>query len=164
MNGSMGCGNMVKMITHLLENLPENIAFAAICGKNEKTRKTIEKQFAKTNRVKAVGFTKDVDLYFDACDMVITKAGGLSSSEAAVKNIPIIHIDAVPGCETGNIDFFTSEGLSVTGKTYPELAALIKNLAENDETAEKIRENQREKISESAANDICEFILSRQSE
>ena len=52
------------------------------------------------------GFTNQMALYLKASDVCITKPGGLSSTEAAVANIPFIHAMAIPGCETRNLEFF----------------------------------------------------------
>ena len=59
------------------------------------------------------GFTKQMALYLKASDVCITKPGGLSSTEAAVANIPFIHAMAIPGCETRNLEFFESCGMSI---------------------------------------------------
>ena len=42
----------------------------------------------------------------DACDVIYTKPGGLTSTEALVKNIPIVHTAPIPGCEAANVAFF----------------------------------------------------------
>ena len=57
-----------------------------------------------------------------AADVLFTKPGGLSSTEAAVRRVPLVHTDPIPGCETKNRAFFVSRGMSVTGAHQKELA------------------------------------------
>ena len=45
-------------------------------------------------------------LYLKACDVIFTKPGGLTSTEAAVSGIPIVHIRPIPGCETEKQEIF----------------------------------------------------------
>ena len=70
----------------------------------------IRDRFCSDCRVLAVPFTDNVQLYMDACDVLLTKPGGLSSTEAAVKNVPMVHTDPIPGCETKNAQFFMDRG------------------------------------------------------
>lgn len=46
-------------------------------------------------------------------DLLITKPGGLSSTEAAVAGIPLIQTAPIPGCEVSNMRFFRQRGLSI---------------------------------------------------
>ena len=56
-------------------------------------------------------------VYLRACDIIYTKPGGLTSTEAAVTEIPIVHTKPIPGCETKNRSFFVKKGMSVTAYT-----------------------------------------------
>lgn len=51
-----------------------------------------------------------------AADVLFTKPGGLTTTEAAVKGIPIVHTRPIPGCETKNLAFYTERGLSLTSQ------------------------------------------------
>ena len=62
--------------------------------------------------VKVIGFTSDMAEYMKAADLFVTKPGGLSSTEAAVCGIPLIHVAPIPGCETYNARFFSGCGMS----------------------------------------------------
>ena len=56
-------------------------------------------------------------VYLRACDIIYTKPGGLTSTEAAVTEISIVHTKPIPGCETKNRSFFVKKGMSVTAYT-----------------------------------------------
>lgn len=124
MSGSMGCGPMKALSEMLSEKLPENAHLVIICGSNRRLYKQLTKNSIPDNTT-VIGFTARMSLYMDAASLIITKPGGLSSTEAAVKHLPMIFIDAVPGCETKNLSFFTSRGFADTRATPKELVILI---------------------------------------
>ena len=62
-------------------------------------------------------YVDNLHMYMKASDVFITKGGGLSSTEAAVSGIPIIHVTPIPGCETKNCRFFSKSGMSIWVKS-----------------------------------------------
>ena len=94
----------------------------------------------------------------DACDVLLTKPGGLTSTEAAVKNIPIIHTAPIPGCETVNAQFFSQRGLSVCRTVPREIAEAAERLANDSPLREKMLAAQRTQINPLAADMICDLI------
>ncbi|MDD6032311.1 MAG: glycosyl transferase, partial [Oscillospiraceae bacterium] len=102
MTGSMGFGNTADLTGNLLA-LPGTVC--VLGGNNEKMKASLRSRFGREGRVRVLDFTDRVALYMDACDMLFTKPGGLTSTEAAVKNVPLIHTAPIPGCETINARF-----------------------------------------------------------
>ena len=64
----------------------------------------------------------------DACDVLFTKPGGLSSTEAAAKRIPLIHTAPIPGCETDNARFFHYHGMSYSTTDTAQQVAIARRL------------------------------------
>ena len=120
--GSMGCGPMKKLALLLQSRLPEDGYLVIICGSNRKLYHSLTALRGPCIRV--VGFTKRMSMYMDAADVYLSKAGGLSTTEAIAKRLPLIYVDAIPGCELHNRDFMTHCGIAATAKGLPELAAL----------------------------------------
>ncbi len=110
MCGSMGCGPMPKMLRRIVENMPGDVEVTVICGTNRSLYKRLSSSYRDCPRVHVVGYTDEVPLYMDASDLYLTKPGGISVTEAAVKNLPMAFINAVAGCEQYNMDFFTRMG------------------------------------------------------
>ncbi len=111
MMGSMGYGN-------LLENLMEIDAFDAdfqmivVCGTNEKAKKAIDKT-RWDKPLYCYGFANNVDVMMDASDVVISKPGGLTTSECFAKGLPLIMMNPLPGQEDKNASFLTNNGVGV---------------------------------------------------
>lgn len=121
MCGSMGCGPIRKMAGSLLQLLPENATLVAICGSNEKLYEALSE--LSSAQLKVVGYTTKVSDYMDAADLIITKPGGLSTTEAANKHLPMVLFNTVGGCESRNFDFFLSNGYAL-GSDSPEEVVL----------------------------------------
>ena len=86
---------------------------------------------------------------------MLSKPGGLSSTEAAVSGIPLIHISPIPGCENKNMEFFRQCGMCLAvGNRVEELPAALEKL---QELAPQMRANQKKYINAAAAEDICKF-------
>ena len=94
-----------------------------------------------------------------ASDVLITKAGGLSSTEAAAANIPLVHMYPIPGCETENARLFMENGMSYWAKDPEEAVREACRLAVDTEAAEKMREAQRRQINPMAARDIVQKVM-----
>ncbi len=87
----------------------------------------------------------------DACDVIYTKPGGLTSTESLVKNIPIVHTAPIPGCETANLHFLVQD-ISLSHRSILQSRySLAKALIENDSLREQMSEAQcRERKPEAA--------------
>lgn len=115
-SGSMGFGKMHLFVFELTRRLSPNDQLIIICGNNLKMQRILKRTYRRHTNVHITGFTDHVSDYMDASDVVFTKPGGLSSTEALVKNLPVVHTAAIPGCENKNRDFFVSRGLSLASE------------------------------------------------
>lgn len=135
-----------------------NTMCIVLTGKNQKLKKDIEKKFNK-RKVLAIEFTKKVELYMDACDILLSKPGGLSSTEAAVKEVPLIHTMPIPGCETKNSDFFSKRKMSIKATTLKNVIDSSLKLLNNEMLKSKMIRNQIKHINKYAANDIASEVI-----
>lgn len=118
MGGSMGFGTIQIFVMELARRLTAQEGLVVICGSNQKLEHTLKRELGKRKNVKIMGFTDQVAEYMAACDVIFTKPGGLSSTEAAVMQIPMVHTRPIPGCENCNLAFFQSHGMSVGRKSF----------------------------------------------
>lgn len=158
MTGGAGCGNIKKICKKLLKKADDSVVIYVFCGRNEKLYKKITEYFPP-ERVRAVGFTDKIYMYMKAADVVLSKAGGLSSTEVAVANVPFVHLKAIPGCESYNIKYFTKNRLSLLGNTASRAAKRTVELLENPELCEEIKKNQKELIPSNASSVIADMVL-----
>lgn len=157
MCGSMGCGPIKSLTEYLPMQMPEDSVLVVICGNNRKLHAALLKQEQPEN-VRIIGYTTRVSLYMDAAEFILTKPGGLSSTEAATKGLPMIFIDAVPGCETRNIDFFLKYGFADMRESVIETCDLVCDFLENPELPQKMSSALKAEFSENAAEKIYNFV------
>ncbi len=112
MCGSMGCGPMRSLALEMGEKLRSGQTLVVICGTNKKLQRQLSGENTRKN-VKITGFTQKMHLYMAAADLAITKGGGLTLTEGANSRLPMAIINAVSGCETHNVEFFTKNRLAV---------------------------------------------------
>lgn len=122
MCGSMGCGPIAKIVKHISKRLAEDMELSVICGTNKQLQRKLEKKYRRNEKIHIVGYTSQMSLYMDSADLLLTKPGGISITESAVKKLPMVFVDAVAGCEQYNMDFFVKMGAAVTSDSAKELA------------------------------------------
>ena len=159
MTGGVGCENMEKLCGKLLDSLDDEDLMIVFTGKNRDLKDRLEEKFRSSGKIQVMGFTGQVALFMAAGDVLLTKPGGLSSTEAAVANIPIVHIHAIPGCETYNARFFSSHGMSCLADNDEDAAAYARILVKNQETAGKMRAMQRAYVNPDAAERIAGEVM-----
>ncbi len=134
MCGSMGCGPMKKLAKKISKQLKDNQELTIICGTNKRLFKKLTRKFKNIPNIYVKGFVNNISLLMDSADMYITKPGGISTSEAAVKGLPMVFIDAVAGCEVYNMHYFIQHGGAVTAEGVNALAEVCMDLASNPES------------------------------
>ena len=155
--GSMGCGRLDKTAALLSKSLPKDAMLVVICGNNQKAYD--ELNAAPLENVKVIGFTEQMPLYMSAADLYVTKPGGLTTSEAIVKCLPMVFFDAVPGLETKNFDFLVSSGVAVGAKSRRKLVQTLQSVLKNDRERKAQVTAMREFQSVHAAEQICRHVI-----
>ena len=159
MGGSMGGGRMEDVVRALLGTLGDETKIAALCGSNRRLARRLKQRFAGEARLRIVGYTKQAALWMEACDVLLTKPGGLTSTEAAVKGVPLVLTAPIPGCETLNAAYFQRHGLALRAFEPRLAAAEALRLLEDEAARETMLRCQREKVPARAAEAIAERIL-----
>ena len=158
MTGSMGFGSMAPVVKTILKGSCPNSVIYVMTGRNEEMKREIDAMHAEDARVVAVPFTTEVPLYMRASDVLLSKPGGLTTTEAAVVNIPLVHSAPIPGCETINAQFFEDHGMSVCAVNEQDSAHAALWLAADKEKAAAMMASQKRNINPRAAADICDYV------
>lgn len=156
--GSMGAGNLKTLtrVIYLLKKRRDRMI--VICGTNELIKKRLIHIFRKKDSVTVLGKTEEMPLFMKAADVIYTKPGGLTTTEAAVTGSALVLTNPIPGCETKNRRFFCSHGLCASGRNLYAQAAAGLRLLSDGEKVKKMMEKQHEVISRSASYEIFRFI------
>lgn len=160
MTGGIGCENMMQLCKEMIPSLEMDSLLVVMTGRNEKMKQELNKNYADIPQLVIVPFTPKVHLYMAAADVLISKPGGLSSTEAAIANIPLVHVNAIPGCETCNARFFSEHGMSLWAKNNSQAIRFAQLLADDPSRSQKMCAAQRKycypHAAQMIAQEICE--------
>jgi len=144
MAGSFGVSNIIKLYRSL-ESTDVRMQVIVITGRNKKLYESFEKELAVGSRIptRLVFFTDEVETYMHASDLLVTKPGGLTVSEALACGLPMAVFDAIPGQEEDNANFLATHDMCVRLKKDGDFAGEISSLLREKERLQSMRENCR---------------------
>lgn len=115
MGGSLGMGKISTIYSELSKSNNKDIQVIVIAGKNKKLYTKLMNIKACSNiDTKILGFTKDVNKYMKCSDILITKPGGLTISEALICELPLVLFSPIPGQEEKNEEFLLRHNLAIS--------------------------------------------------
>jgi len=161
--GGFGVGN-IEHLLQALSDLQTPSQIVAICGRNEDLKTKLEKlarEKFNNERVtfKPIGFTREMDEYMSAADLIVGKPGGLTTSEALAKGLIFVVVNPIPGQEERNSDHLLEKGCAIKCNNLPVLAYKIDALVQDRARFEAMQENVRKFARPDASRDIAEKLL-----
>ena len=144
------------------ETLKHNIQIIAISGKNPKMKSAFEEIVNNNkaeNNVKIIGFSNEVPKLMSISDLVVTKPGGLTTSESLASNLPMVVINPIPGQEEENAEFLESKGIAVWIKKDDNSKKVIENLLSDKEKLKTMKENTKILAKPNSTADICNTLF-----
>ena len=94
-------------------------------------------------------------------DLVITKPGGLTTTESLASGLPLIIINPIPGQEEENANFFEDAGVAIWIKKGDNIDTVLTNLFHDKEKLKKMKINARLLAKKNSTKNICEILLER---
>lgn len=155
--GSMGFGNTEKYI-RALDEMDEDFQIISVCGNNAGMKNRIDRMYTR-KKIYNFGFVNNVDVIMDASDIIITKPGGLTVSEAIAKKLPIILVDPIPGQEDRNRDFLVNNSLAVGVSKNAPIDEVVMQLTSHPERLKHICDMQEILGRPFAAKTIGDFAI-----
>lgn len=143
----------------------EDIQVIAIAGKNEKLKQAFEEVVHNKNKeesIKVLPFTDKVPELMHIADLVITKPGGLTTSESLVSSLPIIFINPIPGQEEENAELLENEGAAIWIRKSSNPKEIIDSVLLNEKRMNYMKENSIRLARRNSTADICKICLERE--
>jgi processive 1,2-diacylglycerol beta-glucosyltransferase len=163
--GGYGVGP-VEQLVHGLLALQKPWQLVAIAGKAEKVKKRLDDIARSANplpnglpRLVPVGFTTAMDQYMAAANLLVGKAGGLTTSEALARHLPMALIEPIPGQEFRNADHLLENGAAIRCNNLPAAAWKIAKLLDDHPRMDRMRQAATHMARPNAAADIAEDAL-----
>ena len=156
MLGSMGFGNINKIVNNLLEI--DDTKIIIVTGSNKELYNKLKK--IKNKKLITLGYVHNMNDLIYSSDIVVSKPGGLSSTEIASINKPLIHAFAIPGIETINTNFFYNHKMSIKCDNENEIIQNIIKLLNDNKLQKEMIKSQSKIINKNSASDLVKFIKS----
>ncbi len=161
MGGGQGLGPIKAAVKSMLF-LDRPLQIIAIAGTNVKLARWLRKiQRKTTKKIIFYDYAENVDELMEAATLIVTKPGGMTTSECLVKGLPMIIVDPIPGQEERNSQFLVKNGIAVRVDNKGKIGQVIDGILNDPAKVKAMREAALSKSRPHAADDIAKFVLSR---
>ena len=159
MGGGRGVGPLADLAERIAR-LPMEPQLVVVCGANTRLRDQIDRlPMGRTGVIRTLGFTHEVDVLLEACDVMVSKAGGLTCSEALVKKTPLVIFRPTPGQEERNAEYLTAGGAALHANSIEEVEAAVTRWLSEPQTLAQMREAAARLAAPNAAMGIARRVL-----
>lgn len=145
----------------IIDTFP-NLQVITIAGRNEKMKERFDALVEETNSrntVKILSYTNQVPELMSVSDLVITKPGGLTTTESLASGLPLIIIDPLPGQEEENADFIEKSGAGIWIKENDDIQNILFDVLGNTYKLQDMKIRARLIAKKNSTKDICEKLL-----
>ncbi|MBZ5535032.1 MAG: glycosyltransferase [Acidobacteriia bacterium] len=127
MGGGMGPLRMDQIVREL-STLPRALTIVAVAGLNAKIQKRLEQvrsQMPSDKSLTIYGWVENVDELMRAADVLVTKPGGITLTEASSLGVPMVCVNPIPGPEQTHCRLIEQEKLGVVARSMDEVCAKV---------------------------------------
>ncbi|MFH1519081.1 MAG: glycosyltransferase [Candidatus Omnitrophota bacterium] len=159
MGGGLGIGP-IKSIARKLDVLEDNFQIIVVCGRNKKLHNWFLKKREKFKKPLFVfGYTENIHKVMDFSDIIITKGGGITISEALAKGLCIIVTYSIPGQEERNVSYLSKKQAIIKSDHAKDIGEIINSLLQNKKRMYSLRERAKENSYIDSSLRIVDLIL-----
>ena len=160
--GEFGLGKekTLKVLKTLIDNI-NGYQIVAISGRNQKMKNKFEEfvTFENKDSIKIYEFTDHVPELMNISSFVVTKPGGLTSSESLASALPIIIINPLPGHEEANANYLESSGSAIWLKNMNDIEDTISFIINSPTKLQEMQSCAKKVSKPDACKDICKILL-----
>ena len=113
----------------------------------------------KENSVKVLEYTDKVPQLMSISDLVVTKPGGLTTTESLASGLPIVVINPIPGQEEENAKFLEENQVALWIKKEDNVKEVLMNLFSDKDKIKKMKIQARLLAKKNSTKDICKILL-----
>ncbi len=158
LGGGFGMGPVAEILAEL-DKVPGQFQTLVVAGRNKKLRSQLATQ-DRQHPTHVLGFSKNMHELMAVADLIITKPGGLTSSEALAMGRPLFILHPIPGQEAANSDFLLEQGAAVKVNRIEDLSFRITQLLGSKKLAEMAKAA-KDLGRPHAAAAVCQAVITR---
>ena len=156
MGGGLGLGAFEDTIL-ALEDIDFKMKLIVITGKNERLQSKLKSLKTKHELV-VLGFVDNICELMQEADILISKPGGLTLSEAFAVGLPILLLPPIPGPESLNAEYAVNKGVALSLQSSNEIVSAI-SIVNDTEKLQSMRESAKRLARPFAATDISKRLI-----
>jgi 1,2-diacylglycerol 3-beta-galactosyltransferase len=154
--GGEGMGNLERHAL-AINNSKLPVQLVIIAGRNQQLKSKLESQIWNIP-IKIYGFAKEMPEFMQAADILITKAGPGTISEAFIAGLPLILYSKMPGQEDGNIGYVTNQGAGIWAPDPEKMVDCLKNWIANPDELLKVSQRSKQLAKPNASHEIAKAL------
>jgi processive 1,2-diacylglycerol beta-glucosyltransferase len=158
LSGGFGMGPVAEILAEL-DKVPRPFQTVVVTGRNEELRRQLTAQTRK-HPTHVLGFSTNMHELMAVAGLIITKPGGLTTSEALALGKPLFILNPIPGQEAANSDFLLERGAAVKVNRTEDLPFRIEKLLGSKKLVGMARAAKSLGRPQSAAA-VCQEVLKR---
>lgn len=162
MGGSQGLGAMEEIVEDILKDKEHEYQLLVVTGSNNRLYKRLRHIVEDSNesdRVHLMEHVDNIDILMEVADVIVTKAGGLTTAEAMAKELPMMLINPIPGHERMNADFLVKKGVAVEIKDLGTICHKMNELFDVKGELPGMKKNIRELYRSDSAINIARLVV-----
>lgn len=141
MGGSQGLGVMKEVVKAFLKDTKHNYQLLVVTGSNKKLYRQLRRLERRKGKgiVRILSYIDNIDELMEIADVIVTKAGGMTTSEALAKNLPMLIMNPIPGQERMNTDYLVKKDAAIEIKDYGQIYQKINEIFSTKKTLKRMR-------------------------
>jgi processive 1,2-diacylglycerol beta-glucosyltransferase len=157
--GGFGVGPIAKLYQGLLA-IDRPLEIVVVAGKNEAAKDELLKiDVPPRHRTKVLGFTDKMHELMAVADIVLSKPGGLTTSEVLASGAAMAIVNPIPGQESRNSDYLLENGAAIKINNLPTLSVKLNELLTNPSRLETLKANAKRIAKPQAAYDVARLAM-----
>jgi processive 1,2-diacylglycerol beta-glucosyltransferase len=153
-------GPITRIVSDILVAFPD-VTLQVATGNNDSLRSELEGLKITHPNLRVIGYCDKMQELFAACDIVISKTGGITTSECLAHGAAMIALFPVPGQEEFNADYLAQFGAGLKVTEATEVVPAIKTLFDEPGLLSQVRQKARELGRPRAVEAIVDLIVGK---
>ena len=164
--GEFGLGkNFTLQVFQAFVKYSNNIQIIAISGKNQKLKTAFQNIVLENHseeNVQIFEYTNKVPELMSISSLVVTKPGGLTSSESLASGLPIVIINPIPGQEEQNAEYLEKNNSAIWIKKDDDINSIVNNLLSDSKKLDEMKKNAKLIAKPNSTYNICKILFNNQ--
>jgi processive 1,2-diacylglycerol beta-glucosyltransferase len=159
MGGGHGLGPMDKVLKEL-DNVDKNFQGIVVTGSNKKLYESLKRKIGLLKKkIVLFGYADNVNELMSISDIIITKPGGITTSEALAKKLPMLILNPLPGQEANNTAYLTQQNAAIKVLSGNDIKSTVEDLLAHPDKLKMLSANAARISKPNASFDIANFLL-----